>query len=94
MTEPLATLLEVAVYNAVSKKPRPGRPLSRAHCYLGEMLALKLMVEYWKDPTAYAAERAREREFEERLTRLRSEPPPARPRGAYPMSHVLLGNYC
>lgn len=90
----MATLIEVAIYNAVSKKPRPGRPLSRAHCYLGEMLALKLLVEYWRDPAAYAAERARERAFEERLSRLRSEPPPERPRRAHPMSYVLLGNFC
>lgn len=88
-TDPVATLFEIAVYNAVSKKPRPGRPLSRAHCYLNDMLALKRMVEYWKDPDAYAAERERD----ERIRLLLSRP--VVPRRSAPPSathYLIFGN--
>lgn len=89
----LATLFDVAAYHALDKRPRPGRPLTDKQ-YVAALIPLKRLMEYLLDPEAYAAERAREENFNrdlERLRRVRLSAPPVNRDRISVQSSIVLG---
>jgi hypothetical protein len=89
MSKGLATLFEVAAHNALALSPPPGRKPSSS--FLAALLPLKLLLDYIRDPEAYAVERARD----ERINRIFSDPPLSRRAVRnVRVNPLIFGNFC
>lgn len=87
--EGLATLFEIAASNAFALAPPPGQKQSDS--FIAAWGPLKLLLDYLKDPEAYAAAR----EQDERLKQLFANPPQSMPKArAVRLNPIIFGNIC
>lgn len=92
MTEPLATLFEVAATNVLARRPPAGGPYRND--FIRSFIPVKLINDYLRDPVAYHEARALDERLKESSARAAQSPASKRLRPLSPTSYLIMGNFC